>query len=632
MEFIEVINTKYAKKRIFVITPERGVELFKNLHKLNIELFLFDEAQISEEEIRGMRFDSLVRRIDRLVPNARKVFTHPFIDNPEAQLKKHGFEIDSDFKKYEQNSVGKIYLSVTPKKEFSYFSPFTKERNIKASNIVKDVLSSNGTVLIYVSKEKIYDGRFNEEFSEYIDLCPKITNPDALKYINWLKEFIGASDSEDKNSTMINMMERGIVFHHGSMPLKARLLIEEFVNKNFAKICFATSTLAQGINMPFNIVWINNYQFRDSSKSLKALSLKNLIGRSGRVSNIKNSFDYGYVILEEENVDSFCTRLDSASTISELSKLDDILEIGEDMLDIVDAIRDDTFDDELQLTESQVDRLKKANNDDCIKFILDRLLIDQKAITASDYYAISKKDRVRIKEDFKKIFISHLRRNELTLHEQYILSTSIPILLWQIQGKSFSEIISLRYAFLSKKDDRRKIDQQLKKGEITQETAKKEIKKLTIKYSPPAASIPILKAKKLSETSIEDGTKKPKGPPGLYPHRASVEKIKYDRLVYDTYDYIDKVISLSLRDPISAALLIYYQKTGDERAMILSNYLKYGTNDNKEIWLIRYGFSFDEIEWLKAYVDSIDEKEIIFNSDLKNLDEEKIKLIERFVN
>ena len=86
MEFIEIVNTKHAKKRIYVITPERGMELFKRLDKLNIEIFLFDEAQISEEEIRGMRFDSFVRRVDKLIPDAKKVFTHPFIENPEAQL------------------------------------------------------------------------------------------------------------------------------------------------------------------------------------------------------------------------------------------------------------------------------------------------------------------------------------------------------------------------------------------------------------------------------------------------------------------------------------------------------------------------------------------------------------------
>jgi hypothetical protein len=39
------------------------------------------------------------------------------------------------------------------------------------------------------------------------------------------------------------MMKKGIVILHGSIPLRARFLIEQFINEGYAKICFATSTL-----------------------------------------------------------------------------------------------------------------------------------------------------------------------------------------------------------------------------------------------------------------------------------------------------------------------------------------------------------------------------------------------------
>ena len=45
----------------------------------------------------------------------------------------------------------------------------------------------------------------------------------------------------------------------------------------------------------------------------------------------------------------------------------------------------------------------------------------------------------------------------------------------------------------------------------------------------------------------------------------------------------------------------------------MSNYIKYGTNDNTEIWLMKYGFDFEDIEWIKQYVENIDENEIVFN-------------------
>ena len=67
-------------------------------------------------------------------------------------------------------------------------------------------------------------------------------------------------------------------------------------------------------------------------------------------------------------------------------------------------------------------------------------------------------------------------------------------------------------------------------------------------------------------------------------------------IIYDTYDYTDKVLSLSLKDPLSAAFILYFQRTDDTRALTISNFIKFGTNDETEIWLLKYGFSFEEIE------------------------------------
>lgn len=618
LQFIDVINKKHTKRRIFIITPERGIELFRNINKLNVELLLFDEAQLSEDGIRGMKFDSFVRRSDRHLPNARKVFTHPFIANPEAQLKKHKFNNNADFRLYNQFSVGKIYLSYE-QGVYSYFSP-----NIEGNetvqieeDIIQDTLLNGGTVLIYTSKNKIYDGSFMAMFAEYISICPILTNKSALDYISKLQEFIGASDSDaDKRSTIIEMMKKGIVIHHGSMPLKARLIIEEFVNKNYARICFSTSTLAQGINMPFDVVWINNFRFSGTEEQ-KNLDLKNLIGRAGRNTDRKNSFDYGYVVIEQENLNTFQRRLNTPTSLTETSKLDEILKnIEEDHKDIVEAIQKEAFDDELQLPTSQVERLKAAKTDSQILYILDNFFIDSKPITGKYYYNLSNSKRSRIKNAFKAIYISHLRRKQLTAPEAAVLSAAIPILLWQIQGKSFSEILSLRHAFLSEKDKRRSILKRMKRNEISTEEAKEELNSIIIRYSPMAESLP---NKTLKHHSI-------------FPDNTPASNLEYDILVYDTYDYIDKVISLSLRDPLSAAFDLYYNEHNDERAMALSNYIRYGTNDEIEIWLVRYGFSFDDIDWIKDVIESIDENEIVFNQRINDLEEDKFEIIERFVN
>ncbi|MBS2098861.1 DEAD/DEAH box helicase [Carboxylicivirga linearis] len=619
LQFIENVNIYNTTRRIYIITPERGEDLFSKIGDLNIGLFLFDEAQISEERIRGMRFDSFVRRVDRLIPNAKKVFTHPFVENPQAQLLKHGFENDSAYARYNQSSVGKIYISES-NKGFHYFSPFIDDKNREFVDVnydlVEDVLINNGTLLIYISKNKIYDGTYITDYAKYIELCPKLDEEESILIIDELRSFIGASTAlGDKHSHMIDMMEKGIVVHHGSMPLFARLLIEKFVNQGHAKICFATSTLTQGINMPFDIVWIDNFRFQ-GNENIKNLDLKNLIGRAGRSTPELNSFDYGYVIIKSRNVGRFCLRMQETTNLSESSMLDSsIADLDEDLRDVSEAIQNDTFDNDLHLTQSQVVRLSEAEINDHIQLILDNFLIDEKPITGKAYYEIENDTRSAIKNSFKQIYISHLRKNALTKGEASVLSVSIPILLWKIQGKSFKEIVSLRHAFLTNKDAQRNIQTRLRRQEILPSEAATLREKITIRHSTIATSLP------------DSGATTA----GIFRRNTSIIHFDYDILVYDTYDYLDKVISLSLSDPLSAAFKIYHDKTGDNRALILRNYIKYGTNDDVEIWLLRYGFGFEEIEWIKGYIVSIDENEIVFSDEIDGLSDSRYELIERYV-
>lgn len=610
LQFIEDINKERTDRRVYIITPERGPELFKYADRFNIELLLLDEAQISEEPIRGMRFDAFIRRVDRVFPYAKKVFAHPFINNPEAQLLKHDFKEDSSYKNYDLYTVGKIFLSYQSE-EFEFFSPHSNDPMVKVGyDIAEKVLQSNGTLLIYISKKKIYEGKYLTDFEKYINFCEKIHDPKALKIIEDLRKFIGASkQGVDKHSLLIDMMERGIVIHHGSMPLKARLFIEKFVKLNFAKICFATSTLSQGINMPFDVVWIDNFH------NLDALTLKNLFGRAGR-STKESKFDFGYTIIKKQNIKTFIARFNQLVTIESSSLLDvDINEVSEDERDLVEALRNDSFNDELNLTESQLQRISESGLNKEVLVILDNLLSDNLVpITGKQYYELGTKRR-KVKDAFRNIYVEHLRRSKLKPPETAVLSAAIPIMLWHIQGKSFSEIVSLRYAFLSEKDKVNEILNKVKKEKITLREGQKLIQEVKVRFTPIPTPLPNIKLRMNSLFG-----------------KIPVEYIDFDTVVYDTYDYLDKVISFSLTDPICAVFEVYAIETGDERARVMKNYIRYGTNDEKEIWLLKYGFSFEEIEWLKDYVSHIDESKISFGSNIEKLNESEIKVIERYID
>ena len=106
--------------------------------------------------------------------------------------------------------------------------------------------------------------------------------------------------------------------------------------------------------------------------------------------------------------------------------------------------------------------------------------------------------------------------------------------------------------------------------------------------------------------------------------------VDYDRVVFDTYDYLDKLIGFRFGDAYYAAFSLYGEKYQDERATKMANYIRYGTNDNKEIMMLRYGFDFEDFEWLSPIIKSISEEEIVF-SDVNALLEEQSRKIERYL-
>ena len=109
LTFVDDINKAKTKRRIFILTPERATEIFKYKNIFEIELFLFDEAQITEEKIRGLKFDALVRRAIREFPDSKKVFAHPFIDNPEVHFRKHSIVSNNKLNSFREKTVGQLF-------------------------------------------------------------------------------------------------------------------------------------------------------------------------------------------------------------------------------------------------------------------------------------------------------------------------------------------------------------------------------------------------------------------------------------------------------------------------------------------------------------------------------------------
>lgn len=601
LTFVDRINTKHAKRNIFILTPERARELFKNKNWLNIELLLFDEAQLSDEKsVRGLYFDSIVRRALNNFSNAKYVFAHPFISNPEAQLKRNNIiDTESTAFNYEQKNVGQIfYVHNTTKDEFYHLGTnkdVLGKLKLKSNfDPIEKAILSGGSVLIYVPKTHIYNKSIFTHFGKYISLCSKIQDPDALKMIDELRTYIGASKNNTLfyNSEMLEKLSYGIVTHHGSMPLTARLILEHFTQKGFCRICFATSTLEQGINMPFDVVYLDRFE------ASKSLSVKNLIGRAGR-STTDKKFDYGSVVIRNNAITPFrqvINRMEPLSTVSKLDTDDDALD--EKYKEFKEAINNDEFSDEYNLTNSDIEKLKTDEVSAMIPALLD-IMFEDGTLIAPD------SDMKDIYDVFGKLYEQYLGR-KLFAAEKAVLSSAIKIMIWKVYGKTFHLICQYRYSYASRVAERRKLYNQ---GKID------EANNLKAKYLVGCHDIP-----------DKNLTAYP-----LISSNMAAKDVDYDLIVYDTYDYLDKLIGFKLSDIFYAIFHQYYERTQDENALRLAQYFKYGTDNEREIWMLRYGLTFEDIEWAAECIDSIDESEIKFNDKVNYLDEIQIKAIEQYI-
>lgn len=612
LPFVDFINTKKCKKNIFILTPERAKEVFKFKERINLELVLFDEAQLTNEDSeRGVIFDAIVRRFKKNFPSTKMLFAFPFVNNPESQIIKNKLNDElNNYMVYDEKNVGQIFFS----KDESNFYLFGIEKEIMGSNRekvdfdpIKRILNSNGSILIYTSKSKIIDQRILDEYRDYCSLCDEITDPKALDLISKFNSYMGTNDDKTKYgySVMSKLLKRGIILHHGSLPLQARILIEELTRMGFCKICFSTSTLVQGINMPFDMVVLDRLESKE-------LEMKNLIGRAGR-STINPVFDYGIIVVKDSRKTLLRDILCKKSTINAESILDTNKELPEDISNYRDALNNDSFDDEYNLTKKDVEKLSEEYIFSVAEKILELCFKNDYIISGDDFFELSKENRNQIYSYFHQIYSYYIGSRELSQGEKSVIDTSIRILLWQIQGKTFKQIVGYRYSYIRKHNEVRKLLTKYKNVENRDESFFKELESIKAKATMKNSNIP--------------NKDLPFIP--LFNFETPAYNVSYDIVAFDTYDYIDKTIGFKLKDIYYALFYQLYLKKENINAMKMANYIKYGTIDEKEIMLLRYGFDFETIDWLKEKVESITEEEMV----LKNVEfsEEEYETIKMYL-
>ncbi len=313
-----------SSDQLLVLTPEK-LDLLLRLQPevlTEVRVVVVDEGHVVSDITRGPKVELLLTRLRRLVPEARFLFMSAVVPRKTLEQVSEWLGGSSDAVavtgwrpsiqrfamlrwingrgtlQYSSQDVEAGGLDFVPnlvqRREFSYVNADTGRRRRPKFPDSKGQVAAElaykyapqGPVLIFCATTQWAESVARElmdrvRLGEYTDeTVPRSFRERPTRSAAIAAEWLG--DDHD----VVQMLRRGIAFHHGRLPEAVREAIEYDVRNRAVEILVATSTLAQGVNLPFRTVIIHSARRYDEglgqTSRLAARDYWNIAGRAGR--------------------------------------------------------------------------------------------------------------------------------------------------------------------------------------------------------------------------------------------------------------------------------------------------------------------------------------------------------------
>ena len=279
------------KTNLFVFTQERLHWLDFQPGGITIDLLIVDEAHKIDNGNRGILLQSKIEDTIANNPNVRVFFSSPFTSNPEMLLSDYDLLSENNAVNTEFVAVNQNLLYVRQKhrkpKEwqidlvyqenvYELGHIFLKDRpttQAKKIALISEAMSTNsGGSIVYAN-----GAADAEKYAMIIKDLVQSKNllPDIKEFKDLIQSII------HRNYALAKVIDSGIGFHYGNMPLIVRRKIEDLFRKGAIKFLVCTSTLLEGVNLPATAVFVRK-PTRGRRKPLNENDFWNLAGRAGR--------------------------------------------------------------------------------------------------------------------------------------------------------------------------------------------------------------------------------------------------------------------------------------------------------------------------------------------------------------
>jgi superfamily II DNA/RNA helicase len=278
------------KSNVFVFTQERLHWFLIDNNSAPIHLLIIDEAHKIEDGNRGILLQQKLEEIVQRNSSIKVYFSSPYTSNPEILLdnvlnnsKKD--KVNTQFVAVNQNL---IYVSQCLRKPKEWqLNICTIDKSVPIGKLIlKDRPTGELHKIVHIT-ERFSDGSGSLIYSNgaaeaeniallLFDLLDtQITQSAVNELIKLVKKTV------HNDYALAKVLQKGIAFHYGNMPLLIRQEIERLFSDGKIKYLICTSTLLEGVNLPAKSIFIRK-PTRGKSKPLNQNDFWNLAGRAGR--------------------------------------------------------------------------------------------------------------------------------------------------------------------------------------------------------------------------------------------------------------------------------------------------------------------------------------------------------------
>lgn len=287
---------------IAVLTQERLLRLLQNNPNLKFDLLIVDEAhnildEFSNVKIRSVILASVIIICKKRNDNVVCKYLTPFLRSKESLKIKH---ISNDVEWYSvmENVKSEMFYFYDVEKNKKFLLDQYSTMKDKLIDIETGALGDDADIvinncdnknIIYLNSPKKLEIFADELFSK----LPDLQIDKLVKAASDLREYV------HDDYKLADYIEKGIIYHHGSIPEPIRYFIEElYAEIPEIKMLIANSTLLEGVNIPATKMFILDPS--RGSNYLSPSSFKNLVGRVCRFGEIFNnsSGDLKYLLPE----------------------------------------------------------------------------------------------------------------------------------------------------------------------------------------------------------------------------------------------------------------------------------------------------------------------------------------------